>query len=207
MIISHASGGALSEPGDIDRSVNDICVEISRHKNEVWKHAQEVARRDRPTDPGEDKVEEVAKAVRRARFERNGKGKAYDPELPLHETELLDASAAIAAMGHTPPSGEDGDLVERLRRKMQRLPAQGGGTISSDGTATSYITDDGMRLVNPDGPAAANRLTALLSHVGVLRETLRLIEIDATNKSSAPGARLQRIADYARSALQGIGGR
>ena len=54
--------------------------------------------------------------------------------------------AAIAAMGHTPPSGE-----ERLR------------------------------------------------------ETLRLI--DATNKSSAPGARLQRIADYARSALQGIGGR
>jgi hypothetical protein len=36
-----------------------------------------------------------------------------------------------------------------------------------------------------------------------LREALRLIEIDATNESSAPGARLQRIADYARSALLG----
>lgn len=46
MIISHASGGALCEPGDVDRSVNDICVEISRHKNEVWRYAQEVALRD-----------------------------------------------------------------------------------------------------------------------------------------------------------------
>jgi hypothetical protein len=46
MIISHASGGNLSEPGDIDRSINDICVEISRHKNDIWKHAQEAALRD-----------------------------------------------------------------------------------------------------------------------------------------------------------------
>jgi UDP-N-acetylglucosamine transferase subunit ALG13 len=44
MIISHASGGHLSNPGDIDRSVNDICVEISRHHNHIWEHAQEVAR-------------------------------------------------------------------------------------------------------------------------------------------------------------------
>jgi UDP-N-acetylglucosamine transferase subunit ALG13 len=54
MIISHASGGALSEPGDIDRSVNDICVEISRHKNEIWKHAQEVALRDAQPQPEKD---------------------------------------------------------------------------------------------------------------------------------------------------------
>jgi hypothetical protein len=47
MIISHASGGALSKPGDIDRSVNDICVEISRHKNDIWKQAQESALRSR----------------------------------------------------------------------------------------------------------------------------------------------------------------
>jgi hypothetical protein len=46
MIISHASGGHLSEPGDIDRSTNDICVEISRHHNRVWEHAQESALKD-----------------------------------------------------------------------------------------------------------------------------------------------------------------
>jgi glycerol-3-phosphate responsive antiterminator len=45
MIISHASGGHLSEPEDVDRSVNDICVEISRHNNRIWEHAQEAALR------------------------------------------------------------------------------------------------------------------------------------------------------------------
>jgi hypothetical protein len=43
MIISHASGGHLSEPEDIDRSTNDIAVEISRHHNRIWEHAQESA--------------------------------------------------------------------------------------------------------------------------------------------------------------------
>jgi Lar family restriction alleviation protein len=46
MVISHASGGHLSEPGDIDRHTNDICVEISRHHNRVWEHAQETARKE-----------------------------------------------------------------------------------------------------------------------------------------------------------------
>jgi len=35
------------------------------------------------------------------------------------------------------------------------------------------------------------------------QEALRLIEFDATNKASAPGARLARIRDYARAALRG----
>jgi hypothetical protein len=112
--------------------------------------------------------------------------------------------SAIAAMGHTPPSGEDGDLVERLRRKMQRLPAQGGGTISSDGTATSYITDDGMRLVNPDGPAAADRITALLSDVGVLREALTKIASNMPGGTHKENSEARR--EIARTALQGIGG-
>jgi hypothetical protein len=46
MIISHASGGHLSEPEDVDRSTNDIAVEISRHNNRIWEHAQEAALRD-----------------------------------------------------------------------------------------------------------------------------------------------------------------
>lgn len=41
MIISHASGGHLSKPTDLNRSVNDICVEISRHHNRIWQHARE----------------------------------------------------------------------------------------------------------------------------------------------------------------------
>jgi hypothetical protein len=43
MIISHASGGHLSKPEDIDRPTNDIAVEISRHHNRIWEHAQESA--------------------------------------------------------------------------------------------------------------------------------------------------------------------
>ena len=39
------------------------------------------------------------------------------------------------------------DLVERLTRKVQKLPAMGGGSIGLDAngktTVTSYITDDG----------------------------------------------------------------
>ena len=46
-----------------------------------------------------DVIERVARAVRLARFERNGMAKAYDPETPLHETELLDAKAALEAAG------------------------------------------------------------------------------------------------------------
>jgi len=48
---------------------------------------------------------------------------------------------------------------------------------------------------------AAARLEALHAEREKLRERMRLIEFDATNKNSAPGARLQRIADYARAAI------
>lgn len=41
MIISHASGGRLSKVEDLDRSTNDICVEISKHHNRIWEHARE----------------------------------------------------------------------------------------------------------------------------------------------------------------------
>jgi len=53
------------------------------------------------------------------------------------------------------------DIVERLRRKKRCLPPQGGGSISTDGQVTSYVTDDGMRLVNPDGPEAADEIERL----------------------------------------------
>jgi len=41
MIVSHATGGASQ---DIDASINDICVEITRRVNRVWEHAQEAER-------------------------------------------------------------------------------------------------------------------------------------------------------------------
>ena len=57
------------------------------------------------------------------------------------------------------------DLVERLTRKVQKLPAMGGGSIGLDAngktTVTSYITDDGYRLANPDGPEAAGTIIRL----------------------------------------------
>ena len=65
------------------------------------------------------------------------------------------------------------DIAERLRRKARTMPQMGGGFISETPTsaqtikAGSYISDDGMRLVNPDGPEAAaeiERLRAALQH-------------------------------------------
>ena len=57
-------------------------------------------------------------------------------------------------------------ICAKLRRKEQLFPAQGGGGIGRglDGqvTVTSYITDDGFRLVNPDGPEAADLLEQLV---------------------------------------------
>jgi hypothetical protein len=43
MVISHATGGSLSKRADTALSANDICVEISRHHNQVWEYAQERA--------------------------------------------------------------------------------------------------------------------------------------------------------------------
>jgi hypothetical protein len=46
LVISHASGGHLSKPEDMHRSINDICVEISRVRNMMWEHAKEVGRNE-----------------------------------------------------------------------------------------------------------------------------------------------------------------
>lgn len=43
MIVSHATGGHWHEQESLERSINDICVEISAHNNRIWKHAQESA--------------------------------------------------------------------------------------------------------------------------------------------------------------------
>jgi hypothetical protein len=65
--------------------------------------------------------------------------------------------------------------------------------------------DDVPARLRPQLKAAADRLEALHAEREKLRERMRLIEFDATNKNSAPSARLQRIADYARAALSGKG--
>ena len=58
------------------------------------------------------------------------------------------------------------ELVERLRRKRQVQPEQGSGSITVDPvtgetTVKCTITDDGYRLVNPDGPEAATLIEQL----------------------------------------------
>jgi hypothetical protein len=63
-------------------------------------------------------------------------------------------------------------ICERLRRKERRLPATGGGSIGTDAdgktTVTSYVTDDGRRLVNPDGPEAADTIEALVEALSAI---------------------------------------
>jgi hypothetical protein len=46
MVISHASGGHLSDDADADRPLNDICVAISQHHNRVWEAALEKGRKE-----------------------------------------------------------------------------------------------------------------------------------------------------------------
>jgi hypothetical protein len=36
---------ALHGEESLDRSTNDICVEISKHHNWIWEHARDVAKR------------------------------------------------------------------------------------------------------------------------------------------------------------------
>lgn len=56
----------------------------------------------------------------------------------------------------------DSALIERLRATERSGQFEhGGGSISSDGTCTSYGGKPIMRLRNPDGPEAAARLEAL----------------------------------------------
>jgi hypothetical protein len=43
MVVSHATGGSSQ---DIDASVNDICVEITRMRNMVWEGGRQSALRD-----------------------------------------------------------------------------------------------------------------------------------------------------------------
>lgn len=43
MIACHATGGGLPEIEGIDRSVNDICVQISAHRNEIYQAGKDAA--------------------------------------------------------------------------------------------------------------------------------------------------------------------
>lgn len=68
-----------------------------------------------------------------------------------------------------------GSIVERLRRKAQVTPATGGGTISIGGEASHYITDDGRRHINPDGPEAADTIECLLEALEAVVEGNELV--------------------------------
>jgi hypothetical protein len=66
MIVSHASGGRLHERESLDWSINDVCVAISRHKNEIWVQAQKSALTSTDNDvPG--LVEALERIERKAR--------------------------------------------------------------------------------------------------------------------------------------------
>lgn len=43
MIISHATGGQLSNLGDVDRSTNDICVRISAFRSKLYQAGKDAA--------------------------------------------------------------------------------------------------------------------------------------------------------------------
>jgi hypothetical protein len=100
--------------------------------------------------------------------------------------DLLWIYAAMSAAYPTPDLGKDEELEKALFYKRQWHQE----------SARAERLDNENR-------AQADRIEALRAEREKLRERMRLIEFDATNKNSAPSARLQRIADYARAALSG----
>lgn len=94
------------------------------------------------------------------------------------------------------------DIVGRLRAKVQRFPAQGGGTIGigADGktTSSSYITDDGYRLANPDGPEAATLIEQLEAEIARLARRVLLL---ANHRQSCTCEECCRLRPIARAAL------
>ena len=52
MIISHATGGELSNEADVDRSTNDICVRISAFRNKLYQAGKDAAASSLATPSG-----------------------------------------------------------------------------------------------------------------------------------------------------------
>lgn len=98
------------------------------------------------------------------------------------------------------------DLVKRLRRKVQQFPAFGGGSIGIDAdgktTSTSYITDDGYRHANPDGPEAADRIEAQERTIAELQGALESIS-DPKLAAWEHIPIVERMRETARKALGG----
>jgi hypothetical protein len=105
--------------------------------------------------------------------------KGDDAEAVFARAAEADA-AAIAVLRHhliLRTDGDDGELVERLR-KMQRAP---------DGTILPWV-------VNPDGPEAAARITALSAEVERLRAVLgRFVDQARVGSGNKPVTRSSRV--------------
>jgi hypothetical protein len=97
--------------------------------------------------------------------------------------------------------------LERLRLKVQRFPATGGGSIGIDANgktvSSSYIIDDGKRYANPDGPEAADTIAALFEALKALEPYLDAIVCYA---SSMDEHEPNRLAVNARALLAKLEG-
>jgi hypothetical protein len=87
---------------------------------------------------------------------------------------------AMQAARPQPTPSATGEIVERLRRKVQVQPAQGSGGISFDRDSNMIasemqIWDDGKRYANPDGPEAAALIEQQAATIAELRSALGLI--------------------------------
>jgi hypothetical protein len=160
------------------------------------------------TRPDEDKVEAVAKIIAPLAFTYRESGGTFVIALPDEAEAAREKArrliAAIAAMGHTPPSGEDGELAERARKSAERMHYWLNSAISN-----RFECEEAANVID----AIIDRLTALLSDVGVLREALepfaRIAELREgyNDKSDAIVCIGIDHVRKARTALQGIGGR
>jgi hypothetical protein len=101
----------------------------------------------RPTDPGEDKVEAVDPSTVSYELQKGWHAFTVAKHAGADDFDAL--SAAIAAMGHTPPSGEDEELVERLREALRPFARHVGKSgekvtlsIGKDTWTATLTTDD-----------------------------------------------------------------
>lgn len=139
-IVSHATGGQLQ---DASGSLNSICVEISRHHNRIWQHAQEAALRS--TAPAVPSAPVDAGLVERLRADLEGnRGPLADAARRI-ATRLSDTSHGQASAY----SRAKDDILAALTASEAALRARAEG-VGDEWLPIETAPKDGKRFLAYD---------------------------------------------------------
>ncbi|WEK42934.1 MAG: hypothetical protein P0Y64_16575 [Candidatus Sphingomonas colombiensis] len=115
MIACHATGGGIPEIEGIDRSINDICVQISAHHNAVYQGGKDAALSAAPapvSDPVVAEVEKLREAVESAVKMLRSPDNWHDTDLAI-EGRLLIAAQLEDAINGTNDQADESVIYDR----------------------------------------------------------------------------------------------